>query len=528
MFETLRAAGGEEPFPVDDCDEYAALSRRDRRMVQRAWAAVEAPQRAVEAEVRAAGRALELVDVWGHFGTVDDLAAGAVLDRARSVRRTVNLAEAETLVLAAQWADLHAVLEFGDSKGPGAEQLTRPGGAGTPQVAEFCRADLAAALGISVVAAGKLIGDALDLRRRLPLLWTAVQTGDVTVWMARKIAVRTRPLTLDAARKVDASTAGLAATLPDPRLEAVVEAAILRADPVQATSDVEAAIAGQGVWFGRENRHGIGTVVGKATVPDLKALDLYLDTVARAMSVLGDTDPYDLRRAKALGVMANPTAALDLLRLANEALTTEPHQPTEPTEPTVTSDGRASPHDGTDPRRGCDLGPATLYVHVTQQAFDEVLDGDGDGVARVEGVGPVLLDQVRGWLGHRQVTVKPVIDLPGMPAVDRYEVPPTMAEAVKLRTPADCFPYSPNTSGSKATDRPLHHRPTQPAGSPCPGSSVTRSDPPRQPRRHVTTEPWARLHHRPHPTLVRVSCIKPTCMCHYLVDHAGTTPLGKL
>ena len=280
MFETIRAAGAVEPFPVDDCDEYAALSHRDRRMVQRAWAAVEAPQRAVEAEVRAAAQALELVDVWGHFGTVDDLAAGAVLDRARSVRRTVNLAEAETLVLAAQWADLHAVLELPDSKGPGAEQLIRPGGAGTPQVAEFCRAALAAALGVSVVAAGKLIGDALDLRHRLPRLWDAVQTGDVTVWMARKIAVRTRPLTLDAARKVDASTAGLAATLPYPRLEAVVDAAILRADPAQATSDVEAAIAGQGVWFGRENRHGIGTIFGKATVPDLKALDLYLDTVA--------------------------------------------------------------------------------------------------------------------------------------------------------------------------------------------------------------------------------------------------------
>ena len=71
-------------------------------------------------------------------------------------------------------------------------------------MAEFCRADLAAALGVSVVAAGKLIGDALDLRHRLPRLWAAVQTGDVTVWMARKIAVRTRPLTLDAARKVDA------------------------------------------------------------------------------------------------------------------------------------------------------------------------------------------------------------------------------------------------------------------------------------------------------------------------------------
>ncbi len=112
MFETLRTAVAEEPFPVDDCDEYAALSRRDRRMVQRALGAVEAPVRAVEAEDRAAAQALELVDGWGHFGTVDELAADAVLDRATAVRRSVNLAEAETLVVAAHWADLHAVVEF--------------------------------------------------------------------------------------------------------------------------------------------------------------------------------------------------------------------------------------------------------------------------------------------------------------------------------------------------------------------------------------------------------------------------------
>ena len=123
-----------------------------------------------------------------------------------------------------------------------------------------------------------------------------------------------------------------------------MEAAILRADPAQATSDVEAAIAGQGVWFGRENRHGIGTVVGKATVPDLKALDLYLDTVARAMSVLGDSDPYDLRRAKALGVMANPTAASGPAPARQRSPHHRTHRTHRATEPTVTSDGaRQSP-----------------------------------------------------------------------------------------------------------------------------------------------------------------------------------------
>ena len=522
MFETIRAGGAAvEPFPVDDCDEYAALSRRDRRMVQRAWAAVEAPQRAVEAEDRAAAQALELVDVWGHFGTVDDLDADAVLDRASAVRRSVNLAEAETLVLAAHWADLHSELPFAAVKIRGNEQLVRPGGVGTPQVAEFCRADLGAALGISVTAAGKLIGDALDLRHRLPRLWAAVRAGSVKVWMARKIAVRTRPLSVDAARKVDASTAGLAATLPYPRLEAVVEAAILRADPAQAKTDVEAAIAGQGVWAGRDTRNGIRSIFGRAAAPDVHAADGCLDQLAWAMTVLGDTDPYDLRRAKALGVMANPTAALDLIRLADQALATEA------SEEGANCHRAAGPHDGTDPRRGCDLGPATLYVHVTQQAFDEALDGDGDGdgfgVARVEGVGPVLLEQVRGWLGHRQVTVKPVVDLPGMPAVDRYEVPPTMAEAVKLRTPADCFPFSPNTSGKMDKDHTKRFVPMADGGP----TGQTRLD---------NLGGMIRGNHRIK-TFGRWKVTQPRSGIwiwrdphgnQYLVDHAGTTPLGKL
>ena len=147
MFETLRTAVAEDPFPVDDCDEYAALSHRDRRMVQRALGAVEAPVRAAEAEDRAAAQALELVDGWGHFGRVDELAADAVLGRAIGVAASVNLAEAEMLVVAAHWADLHAVVDFPGSKVPGAEQLVRPGGVGTPRVAEFCRAELGAALG---------------------------------------------------------------------------------------------------------------------------------------------------------------------------------------------------------------------------------------------------------------------------------------------------------------------------------------------------------------------------------------------
>jgi hypothetical protein len=51
---------------------------------------------------------------------------------------------------------------------------------------------------------------------------------------------------------------------------------------------------------------------------------------------------------------------------------------------------------------------------------DEVLGGMVDGVARVEGIGPVLLEQVAELLEHREVTVQPDrrtgVDRSGRPA----------------------------------------------------------------------------------------------------------------
>ncbi len=84
---------------------------------------------------------------------------------------------------------------------------------------------------------------------------------------------------------------------------------------------------------------------------------------------------------------------------------------------------------------------AVLYVHLTKESLDS-----GDGVARVEGIGPVTVDQAKQWLGDCTVTLKPVIDVAGIAPVDAYEIPDQMREAVHLMTPADVFPFASNTS----------------------------------------------------------------------------------
>ena len=288
-----------------------------------------------------------------------------------------------------------------------------------------------------------------------------------------------------------------------------MDADILRVDPDLAATETREAAGGQGVWMGREIDHGHGTIFGKAAMPDIQAIDRSLDSLARALSVLGDTDGHDLRRARALGILADPTAALELTRLANEALSAGA--------PVVADTG-------TDPRRGCDLGRAVLYVHVTGQTLADAVTRDGTaGVARVEGVGPVPVAQVRGWLGHRQVRLTSVVDIPGMRPVDCYEVPHPMAEAVRLRSPADCAPFSPNVSRAGQLDHTIPYLP-QDRGGPPGQTAVDNLG-----RLGVFNHRW-KTHGGWKVTQPRsgVWLWRSPRGYHFLVDGAGTTALGKL
>ncbi|MGH3505486.1 MAG: hypothetical protein ACRDQA_32020 [Nocardioidaceae bacterium] len=71
----------------------------------------------------------------------------------------MRVAQAETLVLAAHWGDLHGEClachpEHPGRSLPGMERLVSFGGEGTPEVAEFAVAELASELGSPTVLAG--------------------------------------------------------------------------------------------------------------------------------------------------------------------------------------------------------------------------------------------------------------------------------------------------------------------------------------------------------------------------------------
>ncbi len=170
-----------------------------------------------------------------------------------------------------------------------------------------------------------------------------------------------------------------------------------------------------------------------------------------------------------------------------------------------------------DPRGGnkrCDAPPpATLYIHLSEDSFTR----DTDGVARFEGIGPVTIDQAKKWLGHCQVTIKPVIDLTNQAPVDGYEIPDRLREAMHLRSPVDVFPYATNTTRTKQADH------TDPYLDPGDGG------PPGQTRLDnlapmVTFHHRIKTHSRWHVKQVFNGVFvwrSPHGRC-YLVDHNGT------
>ncbi len=100
------------------------------------------------------------------FDVLDEIATLSFVETARAA---ADRAEVDILHAAAHWADLHGELARATSPLlPGSEKLVRFGGDGTPAVAEFAPAELGVVLGTSSSAAERLVGDALDLRHRLP------------------------------------------------------------------------------------------------------------------------------------------------------------------------------------------------------------------------------------------------------------------------------------------------------------------------------------------------------------------------
>jgi hypothetical protein len=169
------------------------------------------------------------------------------------------------------------------------------------------------------------------------------------------------------------------------------------------------------------------------------------------------------------------------------------------------------------------LPNATLYVHLSRESFDAARAGRSRGVARMEGVGPVTIEQVREFLAHTHVSVRPVLDLAADHPVNGYEVPDRLREQVHLRTPAGVFPWSGLLPRGADLDHTVPYV-SPDAGGPPGQTRVANLGPMSRYAHRVKTHGRGWRHHQPVPGVF----LWRTPHGYWLrTDHAGTHPLGK-
>ena len=359
-----------------------------------------------------------------------------VFDALRHNHQLKMGAEIRELALIAQASDEYQVDET--RADAAAEKLIQGGADGTATIGDFLAIEIAGLLQISPTTAALRISETLNLRDRHPELWAFVHAGTVRPWQALKIAARcvTAGLSGDAAKWVDHQLAISVATLGWTRALRTLEGLIVSADTELAAERARIRREQRQVYVG-DHTYGGSILFARLDTEDALALDQTISDLSNALAAAGSTEPVDQRRATALGILADPRAALDLL----------------------TGAGNGTPTNRT----------ATLIVHIAADSLSP--ETQAAGTARIEGVGPLDRETLRRFLANPRVTVRPVVDLNTAPAVDAYEIPARLRHHVQARNPVEAFPYSARRSVGLDLD---HTDPYQTSAPP--GSHQTRAE----------------------------------------------------
>ena len=196
----------------------------------------------------------------------------------------------------------------------GTERSVQLGGEGTPRVAEFAAAAFGARLRMGAVGGRAMIADALDARHRLPPMYARVVAREARVPWVRHVARKTRELSVEAARRVDAEMAeSVDGRVPWSRFCLGWRARIVAADPEAAARREEERRREVFAKATRFSEHGMKGFYLRGPVALVVRFDATVAFLAEALKALGDTDDEDERRVKACLVLANPMQAVELL-----------------------------------------------------------------------------------------------------------------------------------------------------------------------------------------------------------------------
>ncbi|WP_395657725.1 HNH endonuclease [Nocardioides sp.] len=318
-----------------------------------------------------------------------DQRAESVLTAAAATREAIADLEVQQLIQACDWVALHPGEEVDTSIEFGMRDL-QIAGDGAPTIDEAAVAEFALAVGRTTDSGRNLLGDAVELRHRLPRLWARVINGEVAVWKARKVAQATTSLPADAAAVVDQRLAWCAHRCSFAEIERQVEKARAEHDPDAAEERRVAALEKRrfDIDLDHATPDGLVHVEGELDLADALALEEQIKATAAEL----DVDlPLDVRRSMAAGLL------------------------------------------GTSDTEGGQVREVVVYAHTRPGHASVDVDNTRSSVTP---------EHLKDWCqaAGTKVTVRPVIDLNAELSTDCYEPTELMKEQIGLRDRQCCFP----------------------------------------------------------------------------------------
>jgi len=319
-------------------------------------------------------------------------------------------------------------------------------------VAEDLPGEIGVANHMSMGGARFLITDVIQLRQRLPMCWGRVVDGAVPLCQARRVAQAIDYRIPDEAwSEVDEALAPALGTVTAKVLSTLVEAEIARWNPqgIRLTS----AVSPRHVHTGGDKRDPLtGWVSARIDRADAIYLDATIQFAADKLAETGDMGTVDERRAKALGLLANPAAAVQLIGIP----TARGMNPA----PTNQADIDAFiTH--TAKLVASFTSRTQIFVHMSDTAFT---NSGTEPVLRAEVIGPVLRDQLAELVGNSRIRLTPVVHTGRHFTVDQYEIPAVIRNHVVLGNPRDVFPWSNTESRHLDLDHTNPYRSSGPGG----------------------------------------------------------------
>lgn len=373
---------------------------------------------------------------------------GTAVARLRHAVELRHQADAEEMRALAELAAEHSWTTTDEYDVIGGERAIRIGADGSRLVGEFLPLEVAATKGVSVTAATWLIRDVINLEARHPTLWRAILAGNVEPYKAFKLARLAASYELSHAQalEIDEQLAGKVGRLGWPRLLRLARGLIGKV----ATDKIEAAAKkareARFVRNAPDQDHPIVTELwARLDTPDAQQLEATIQALAKKLRDNGDTDELDIRRAKALGILATPGRAQAIL--------------------TGSDDQRYLPR-------------TKVYLHLTP----DMLTGEAP-VARSETLGPLTPAMLADLFGTTRITITPVLHADTEQPVDSYESPTGSAKRSPCAMAAKCSPTPPAPPADSTSTTPSP-TPQAPPAKPDPTTSdhsPAASTAPRQP-----------------------------------------------